>query len=106
MGNYVRVEGLLQRLENTLKKSELWSDKTPEEKALSSQQPFACDTLLFEQWLQFIFLPRMRTLVAENQPLPASMALLPMAEIHHGDNVALMRVLAELDKTVTKSTVK
>lgn len=100
MESYVRLEGLLSRLENVLVQSGLWSDETPDEKALSSQQPFACDTLLFEQWLQFIFLPRMRLLISQRLSLPGSMALQPMAEIYHADNVDLLKVLGELDNTV------
>ena len=100
METYVRLEGLLSRLENILLESGLWSDESPDEKALSSQQPFACDTLLFEQWLQFIFLPRMHMLISQRLSLPTSMSLQPMAEIHHADNVDLLKVLGELDNTV------
>lgn len=48
--------------------------------ALASREPFCCDTLSFEQWLQFILIPRMGALIAGNHPLPSNIAVAPMAE--------------------------
>ena len=47
---------------------------------MASTAPFACDALSFEQWLQYIFIPKMRQLIELDVPLPASMTLLPMGE--------------------------
>ena len=44
-------------LEAALRQLDLWSDTPPSQEALSSEQPFAMDSLEFEEWLQFIFLP-------------------------------------------------
>ncbi|ATC95220.1 YqcC family protein [Pseudoalteromonas tunicata] len=74
------VMHLLDNLEHNLKKHQLWQQELPSLDALNSSAPFCCDTLAFEQWLQFIFIPKMRQLIALNIPLPASMTLLPMAE--------------------------
>ena len=58
---------LLFELEEILKAAGLWSAVTPSQEALASQQPFACDTLAFEQWLQFIFIPRLQALLKTNR---------------------------------------
>lgn len=71
---------LLDNLEHYLKQLQLWQQELPSLQALNSNAPFCCDTLSFEQWLQFIFIPKMRQLIELDVPLPASMTLLPMAE--------------------------
>lgn len=55
-----RLFELLNQLEGELKRVELWQVARPSEEALQSSQPFALDTLAPEQWLQWIFLPKMR----------------------------------------------
>jgi uncharacterized protein YqcC (DUF446 family) len=71
---------LLKAIETELKQLSLWQLSYPSAAALSSQQPFCCDTLSFEQWLQFIMLPRMQALIDGNHPLPTKIAIAPMAQ--------------------------
>ncbi|MEO0436254.1 MAG: YqcC family protein [Pseudomonadota bacterium] len=71
---------LLIDLESELRQLGLWSAKSPSASALASSQPFAIDTLKFEEWLQFVFLPRMYGLIEARQPLPVKCAIAPMAE--------------------------
>ena len=72
----------LLRVEAEMRRSGLWSDIAPSEEALASSQPFCIDTLVFTEWLQFIFLTRMKALVESNAPLPAVSGIAPMAEEH------------------------
>ena len=71
---------LLNAVEGQLKQLSMWQVDYPSAQALSSQQPFCCDTLSFEQWLQFILIPRMTTLIEGNHPLPGEISIAPMAE--------------------------
>lgn len=88
---------LLCELEEVLNAADLWSCDQPSPAALASQQPFACDTLTFEQWLQFIFLPRLTVLLKSGETVP-TMALLPMAEeTWQGAQQPVLRVLARVD---------
>lgn len=81
-----------------LKAARLWSDTPPMPSALASQEPFAIDTLTFEQWLQFIYLPGIREHVQLHQQLPADMAVAPMAQEALGqDHVPLVHLLMVLD---------
>jgi uncharacterized protein YqcC (DUF446 family) len=57
-----------------------WESEPPPDAALRSQQPFCVDTLAFTQWLQFIFLPMMKTRLEQGQPLPTVSGIAPMAE--------------------------
>ena len=75
-----RVESILIQLESEMRRLNLWSDSVPSEDALASQEPFCIDTLNFLEWLQFVFIDRMRVLVESEASLPSACGILPMAE--------------------------
>jgi uncharacterized protein YqcC (DUF446 family) len=77
---YLQVTDLLNQIETELKASGLWALIKPSAEAMQSTAPFFCDTMPLENWLQFVFLPRMRVLVAERLPLPQQIAVCPIAE--------------------------
>lgn len=103
--NHQNVATLLEQLENELRELALWQDKKPPSAALQSSQPFAVDTLEFHQWLQFIMIPRLRTLVTQQRPLPTSMAVSPMAvQVYAGQlkqHRLLIQCLRRIDYSVT-----
>ncbi|KKO47450.1 hypothetical protein WG68_01630 [Arsukibacterium ikkense] len=74
------LKRLLVELEAELKQQQLWSGKPPEHAAMASTLPFCCDTMRLEQWLQFIFLPRLQAMLKCGQALPTNISILPMAE--------------------------
>ncbi|GGF84010.1 YqcC family protein [Alteromonas lipolytica] len=89
---------LLEELEAVLKAANLWSDIHLSPAALASEQPFACDTLAFEQWLQFIFIPRIRALSDAGALVPP-MHILPMAEVTwQSSHQPVQQVLARFDR--------
>lgn len=98
---------LLNAIERELKQLSLWQSEYPSAEALSSQQPFCCDTLSFEQWLQFIMLPRMKALIDGKHPLPSNIAVAPMAEEtlkHLGFKAnPLIKCIADFDKLLSGS---
>lgn len=71
---------LLGELEKMLRDEQLWHRQLPPPSELASTQPFACDTLEFTQWLQFIFIPRLRAMADTGARLPAKCEVAPMAE--------------------------
>lgn len=77
---YLQVDLLLDQIETELKACGLWALITPSAEAMQSTAPFFCDTMPLENWLQFVFLPRMRALVAGRLPLPQQIAVCPIAE--------------------------
>lgn len=98
---YSKTSSLLDELETQLKHANAWSEEPPSEQAMASIAPFACDQMSFDAWLQFIFLPKMRHLIKTHQPLPSSMALLPMAEqvwSSSHERLALMLIIKQLDE--------
>lgn len=74
------LASLLIDLEGQLRNLALWEQQRPSDQALSSEQPFAVDTLNFTQWLQFIFIERMRFMLEQQLELPSSCQIAPMAQ--------------------------
>jgi uncharacterized protein YqcC (DUF446 family) len=74
------VAAALIDVEAELRQIGCWQAELPPPAALRSEQPFALDTLNFVQWLQFIFIPRMRFLIDQQQDLPRASGVAPMAE--------------------------
>lgn len=73
-----------------------WQSQAPSAEALASQEPFCVDTLTFEQWLQWIFLPRMKQLLESGAPLPAVSGIQAMAEMVYREQPGVARRLLEL----------
>jgi uncharacterized protein YqcC (DUF446 family) len=85
---------LLASLERELRIQQRWGDRQPSQQALSSTEPFAVDTLEFDQWLQWIFLPKLHERLARQLPLPQRCAVQPMAEeIYAPDDPSAQRLI-------------
>ncbi len=99
------VAALLIDVEAHLRQMGLWQAEPPPAEAFLSTQPFAIDTLGFDQWLQFIFLPTMYELIETGSDLPTECAIAPMAEeFFRGSalpSLPLEKVLARVDKLLT-----
>ncbi len=80
MDPYSRLADIILDLEVALREQQLWEEATPPPEALQSPHPFCIDTLTFNQWLQFIFIERVKLIIEEQAPLPASSEIVPMAE--------------------------
>ncbi|MCH8499570.1 MAG: YqcC family protein [Marinobacter sp.] len=98
------ADGLLH-IEMELRRLRLWAAQPPSEEALASAMPFAVDTLAFTEWLQFIFLPRMKVLLENDLPLPAVSGMAPMAEEYfrgvRDDGKQLIRMLQAMDSLLS-----
>ena len=90
---------LLRSLEAELRVQGRWDDTPPPPEALHSSQPFACDTLSLDQWLQWILLPGLDALLEERRPLPAACAIRPMAEeiYRQQDDARTERIIVIVD---------
>lgn len=102
-----RVTDSLLQLELELRQLQIWESSPPPEPALQSSEPFCLDTLEFTQWLQFVFLPKMKALVESGQPLPSVSGIAPMAEEHfrgrQQSGQRLIRTLEEIDRLLSGS---
>ncbi len=77
---------LLDEIERELRRLELWDGTPPAPAALESTAPFAFDTLEFNQWLQWIFLPRTHAMLDAGGRFPAACDVSPMAEWFVSEN--------------------
>lgn len=101
------VKTLLIELENELKQQQLWSTVAPQPAAMASTVPFCYDTMALEQWLQFIFLPRMQALLDAKSALPNKISVLPVAteafKAHGVRVMPLLGIIARIDSTLSGS---
>ncbi len=79
------VADVVLAIEAEMRRIGLWESDAPSPQALASLQPFCYDTLRFDQWLQWIFLVRMRTLLEEGAALPTASDIAPLAEEFFAD---------------------
>ena len=107
MSSTTDIAEILIDIEAQLRQIGQWDRLPPSAEALASTQPFCVDTLTFPQWLQFIFLPTMYSLLEEGAPLPDRCGIAPMAqEYFRGTQLAsddLIRALAAMDALLTEN---
>ncbi|MEH2919674.1 YqcC family protein [Samsonia erythrinae] len=75
-----RVRQSLFAIERALRESPFWQVVPPEDEAFNSTEPFSLDTMRPEEWLQWVFLPRMHALLDSELALPDELSLLPYFE--------------------------
>lgn len=95
---YRYTQTKLAQIASELKQTGLWSATAPSVEAMASTAPFACDLMPFEQWLQFIFIPRMQALIDAGQALPSQIAIAPMAEHLWSEQAALAPLISTLNE--------
>jgi len=98
--SHEEVEILIIKLEQSLRDGMLWSCSAPSAKALQSKLPFSLDVMPFEQWLQFVFIPKMSELLSSESKLPDNIKLLPMAEQSLGaaaNQSGVIEVIKQID---------
>ncbi len=105
-----RIADVLLEVEATLRINGKWDETSPSNKELASEQPFCVDTLAFEQWLQWVFLPRMKNTLEETKPLPAKSSIFVYAQEclykndpYTGSLLKLMKTFDDLIKIQSKA---
>lgn len=99
---YRALNRALVELEVSMVEQGLWSQQVPSETALASVQPFAVDTLAFEQWLQFIMLPTFQNIIQRQTILPDKCDIHPMAhQLWQDQYLDVQRCLLVVDRVVS-----
>ncbi len=98
---------LMQALEDEMRRLGLWETCPPAEEALNSVFPFCYDTLEFTQWLQWIFIPRTRSIMDRGMPMPARSEIQPLAEMAYAemesvDTRVLLRLIGDFDRMINE----
>ncbi|ARN74541.1 YqcC family protein [Oceanicoccus sagamiensis] len=105
MSKAVELSSLLMDVEAQLRQLGLWQTEAPSAEALASTEPFCIDTLSFPQWLQFIFLARLYSMISLQQALPTSCSIAPMADEYFKSSehnvTALLAILEQIDQLLS-----
>lgn len=95
-----KLKHYLITLQDNLIAFQLWSAEAPHHSAFESEQPFCIDTMNGEEWLQWVFIPRMRALIESNSDLPTNFSLTPYFEEvfkEHPNKIELLASLKQID---------
>ena len=92
-----RIADVLLEVEANLRAHGKWDEFKPGVSDLNSTIPFCMDTLKFEQWLQWIFLPRMKDTIEQTKPLPTRSGIFEYAEEYlHKEDPSTNTLLKQL----------
>ncbi|GAA0690102.1 YqcC family protein [Marinobacterium maritimum] len=80
MSRVQHVSLLLIEIRAEMENIGLWKEDAPAAEALASVQPFCVDTLAFNEWIQWLLLPRLEMMIKQQLPLPQNSEIHPMAE--------------------------
>ncbi|WP_407704085.1 YqcC family protein [Zophobihabitans entericus] len=84
-----------------MRKTSLWQTSAPEPSAFESVEPFCVDRMHAHEWLQWIFLPRMKALIDMRAELPTNFALHPYFEEafkEQDEHNKLLELIKQLDE--------
>lgn len=103
-----KIKTSLLAIEQELKNLSLWSygREKPIDSAFESVTPFCMDTMEFNQWLEFVLIPKMKEILKEQRKLPENVLIHTYAqEIYRGrwqEYKELIKILMEFDKIFSK----
>lgn len=86
-----------------MKRCGMWQDQPLPPEAYQFQRAFAMDTMAYSQWLQFVFIPRVRQIIAERGGFPSESSVGTQAiREFDGDDRAttLVGLLCEFDSFI------
>ena len=104
------VRQQLQLLEAEMRALDLWSPQPPSAQAMASTMPFMYDTLQIEQWLQWVFVPRLHALLDAGHGLPNNCHVHPLAEhewaqrLPAAESQRVLGVLQQIDALLNAGT--
>jgi uncharacterized protein YqcC (DUF446 family) len=94
-----KVARYADEIEAEMRRIGMWQSAALRPGQMKFEQAFAMDTMTFEQWLQFVFLPRVRESVASND-FPATSEVGAQAAREFDGNLEagrLVTLLSEFD---------
>lgn len=101
-----QLNQLLQELEATMKQCQLWNTTPPAPEAFLSKEPFCVDTMSFTEWLQWVFIGRLRALIEANSAFPKGSQVAILAEELWKDQReadVLVPILTNIDTCLNRS---
>jgi uncharacterized protein YqcC (DUF446 family) len=103
--SYENVASKVAEIEQELKRMGAWQDKPLPAAAYRFQRPFGMDTMAFEQWLQFVLIPRVHAIIESKGEFPphSNLAVHAAREFDgRTDTDRLFYLLHEFDRLFSK----
>ena len=101
---YRMIEVIVAQIEAEMRRIGYWQETPLTVEQYDFHAPFAMDRMDFTQWLQFILIPRVKTIVEKREAFPKTSSVAVQA-IREYDGVletdSLISLLNELDQIVT-----
>lgn len=99
----------LLAIEQEMRRIGLWESTPPPQEALESLVPFCYDTLKFEQWLQWVFLSKMKQALEKQIDFPTSSNIATLAEMcfqemSRADTKRLLELLSQFDEIINAAS--
>src|SRR5258708_987613 len=101
MPSYSLVEEKLAAIEAEMRRIGMWQAEPLPEAAYAFQEAFAMDTMAFAQWLQFVFIPRVKSIIEAQGEFPSSSSVGAQAIREfdgYDEAAALVSLLCEFDE--------
>ncbi|WP_196157412.1 YqcC family protein [Reinekea sp. G2M2-21] len=90
---------LLAEIEGLLQKHNQWQTIPPTAEKMASTEPFSIDTLTFLEWLQWVYLARLRAVIHAGATLPQGAMVLPYAqEALRADGIQIPGLLSLIEQ--------
>lgn len=97
-----RVGQQVSRIESEMRNAGLWQSEPLRPEQYEFSQAFAMDTMSFAQWLQFVFLERVKEAISENafpsRSMVAAQAVREFDGVHEASS--LVTALADFDAMI------
>ena len=107
--SFSEIADIIFCMEEEMRRLGLWARESPRPEALASTLPFCYDTLAFEQWLQWVFIPRMKRILAQGLDLPQGSDIHPLVEEvfsqSRADTRALLDLIRAFDALIVSGTL-
>jgi len=106
MDIYTLATNKASEIEAELKRLNRWSADPLQPEKFKDMGAFGGNTMAFEQWIQFVLIPRIHAIVEEKGEFPSNSMLAPYAiRVFDGDSEAgtLHDLLYELDKLINEN---
>ncbi|MBE0507886.1 MAG: YqcC family protein [Marinospirillum sp.] len=106
--NHSKNHPILRRLINLLivrmDNAGLWQQPCPPADAFNGNTPFCMDTMTIEQWLRYVFVPRLNAIIDSGQPLPSECSITPQLNMHLPDikKASITEVTLAIDLLLTE----
>jgi uncharacterized protein YqcC (DUF446 family) len=100
---YTQAAQLITAIETEMRAAGFWSEEPLPEDALEVKAAFGMDKLTFDEWLQYIFIPRVKTIVAQHEQLP-DRSMVAVKAVREYDGVPgadrLLDLLSDFDELI------